>query len=264
MAERAAHLVDHVFPVVPIRQWVLTLPHRMRYVLAWDHVLCRTVMRIFMTAVLGSLRRRARRTQGVVGGRSGAVVIVQRFGSALNVNVHGHALVLDGVFAEDGTGALRFHPAPPPTDDDMDELLAAIRRRVRRLLARRGVLEEPGDAAGDDPWVAREPVLAGLTAASVQGRLALGPRPGAEVRRCGAPPELAALAPSVRGPCHAHRAGFDLHAGLVVPARDRARLERTCRYALRPPVAADRIRLTETGQVLLALRQRPSTLLRPP
>jgi hypothetical protein len=237
MAERAAHLVDHVFPVVPVRQWVLTLPHRVRYVLAWDHVLCRAVMRIFMTAVLGSLRRRARRTQGVAGGRSGAVVIVQRFGSALNVNVHGHALVLDGVFAEAGAGALRFHPAPPPTDDDMDDVLAAIRRRVRRLLVRRGVLEEPGEAEGDDPWAAREPVLAGLTAASVQGRLALGPRPGAEVRRCGASPELAASAPSVRGPCHAHRAGFDLHAGLVVPARDRARLERTCRYALRPPVA---------------------------
>jgi hypothetical protein len=31
MAERAAHLVDHVFPEVPVRQWVLTLPHRVRY-----------------------------------------------------------------------------------------------------------------------------------------------------------------------------------------------------------------------------------------
>lgn len=41
-----------------------------------------------------------------------------------------------------------------------------------------------------------------------------------------------------------------------MPARDRARLERTCRYALRPPVADDRIRLTETGQVRLALRHR--------
>ena len=51
MAERAAHLVDDVFPVVPVRQpgvpaarflrggveWVLSLPHRLRYVLAWDH-----------------------------------------------------------------------------------------------------------------------------------------------------------------------------------------------------------------------------------
>ena len=26
MAERAAHLVDHVFPDVPVRQWVLSLP----------------------------------------------------------------------------------------------------------------------------------------------------------------------------------------------------------------------------------------------
>ena len=34
MAERAAHLVDHVFPDVPVRQWVLSLPHRLRYQLA--------------------------------------------------------------------------------------------------------------------------------------------------------------------------------------------------------------------------------------
>ena len=37
MVERAAHLVDHVFPRVPVRQWVLSLPPRLRYRLAWDH-----------------------------------------------------------------------------------------------------------------------------------------------------------------------------------------------------------------------------------
>jgi hypothetical protein len=31
MTERAAHLVDHVIPRVPVRQWMLTLPHRFRY-----------------------------------------------------------------------------------------------------------------------------------------------------------------------------------------------------------------------------------------
>ena len=41
MAERAAHLVDRVFPDVPIRQWVLSMPYRLRYRLAWDHDLCR-------------------------------------------------------------------------------------------------------------------------------------------------------------------------------------------------------------------------------
>jgi hypothetical protein len=37
MAERAAPAVDAVLPHVPIRQWVLSLPHWLRYVLAWDH-----------------------------------------------------------------------------------------------------------------------------------------------------------------------------------------------------------------------------------
>ena len=35
MAERAAHLVDYVLPDVPVRQWVLSLPYRVRYQLAW-------------------------------------------------------------------------------------------------------------------------------------------------------------------------------------------------------------------------------------
>jgi hypothetical protein len=40
-----------------------------------------------MRAVLGFLRRQAR-ADGVVDGRSGAVAIVQRFGGALNLNIH--------------------------------------------------------------------------------------------------------------------------------------------------------------------------------
>jgi hypothetical protein len=85
MAERAAHLTDHVFPHVPVRQWVLTVPHRLRYVLAWDHALCRAVVGVFIRVVLGHLRRRAR-AHGVADGRGGAVAIVQRFGAALNLN----------------------------------------------------------------------------------------------------------------------------------------------------------------------------------
>ena len=30
MAETAAHLVDHVFPPLPVRQWVLSVPKRLR------------------------------------------------------------------------------------------------------------------------------------------------------------------------------------------------------------------------------------------
>ena len=34
MTERAAHLVDAVLPWVPVRQWVLTVPYRLRYQMA--------------------------------------------------------------------------------------------------------------------------------------------------------------------------------------------------------------------------------------
>jgi hypothetical protein len=255
MAERAAHLVDDVFPVVPVRQWVLSLPHRLRYVLAWDHALCRAVTGVFVRAVLASLRRRARRT-GAHEGRGGAVAIIQRFGAALNLNVHVHALVLDGVYVEGEGGTLRFHEAVPPTDEEMDRLLATIDRRIHVLLARRGVPDDVGEARVADPWQEEAPVLAAVAAASVRGRRALGARAGAAVRRCGASAELLALAPSGLGPCHARGNGFDLHAGVLVPPRDRARLERLCRYALRPPVAHDRLHRTPNGQVLLDLRHR--------
>jgi hypothetical protein len=79
MAEQAAHLVDHVLPYVPVRQWVLTLPHRLRYLLAYNHALCRAVLGVAVRAVLGVYRRRATRT-GVRAGRSGAVTVIQRFG----------------------------------------------------------------------------------------------------------------------------------------------------------------------------------------
>ena len=84
MIERAAHLVDHVFPDVPVRQWVLSLPHRVRYVLASDYDVCRAVVAVSMRAILGFLRHRAREA-GVVDPRGGAVVMVQRFGGALNL-----------------------------------------------------------------------------------------------------------------------------------------------------------------------------------
>ena len=85
MAERSAHLLDHVFPDVPVRQWVLSLPYRLRYQLAWDHELCRAVVGVFVRAVLGFLRARAR-LDGVTDGRGGAVAVIQRFGGSLNLN----------------------------------------------------------------------------------------------------------------------------------------------------------------------------------
>ena len=72
-------------------------------------------------------------------------------------------------------------------------------------------------------------------------------------RRLGHPPEAGDAL--VDGGCHARANGFDLHAGLVVPAGQRERLGRLCRYVLRTPVAQERLCLTADGQVRLELRQ---------
>jgi hypothetical protein len=101
--------------------------------------------------------------------------------------------------------------------------------------------------------VEEAPVLAGLAAASVQGTVALGLHRGARLRRLGDPREEGELPVTRRLPCASER--LRSACGLVVPAGQRDRLERVCRYALRPPVTQERIHLTDEGQVRLQLRQ---------
>jgi Bacterial sugar transferase/Putative transposase len=151
------------------------------------------------------------------------------------VNLHFHTLVLDGVLTEEPGGALAFHPAPAPTDAEVAAALATIRHRVQRLLVRRG-LEPADDATSPADRLADEsPVLAGIVGASVQGRVALGSRAGARVRRLGDACDTAAV--TSRGPRQAHLEGFDLHANVWVSANDRAGVERLCRLCGAPHTA---------------------------
>jgi len=250
MAERAAHLVDHVLPAdVPVRQWVLSVPHRLRYRLAYDHRLCRTVLHVFVRALRSAYRRRARH-QGLAGGETGMVTSVQRFGGALNAHLHFHTLVLDGVFAREPDGTLRFHPARPPTDDDVRGVVARVRRRVER----RGVVGATIDDDAADPLADESAALAGLSRAAILGRTALGTRAGRGPVRIGADPDAPWVERHV--PLHAHDGGFDLHAAVHVEAGDRERLERLCEYLCRPPLGQGRLQRLRDGRIALAL-QRP-------
>ncbi len=51
MAETAAHLVDHVIPPVSVRQWVISLPKRLRGVLGDRPKAVAAVTRIFLDEV---------------------------------------------------------------------------------------------------------------------------------------------------------------------------------------------------------------------
>ena len=68
-----------------------------------------------------------------------------RFGGALNLNIHFHTLVLDGVFTTVGPEGVRFYPTPPPSDAEVARLLTTIRARILRRLRRRGLGPAPRD-----------------------------------------------------------------------------------------------------------------------
>jgi hypothetical protein len=89
-----------------------------------------------------------------------------------------------------------------------------VGERVERLRARRQI-EPADDTAPADFLSETSPMLASLVGASVQGRVALGPRAGARVRRLGEEPDLGHA--TSRGPRQAQLDGFDLHANVWVP-----------------------------------------------
>jgi hypothetical protein len=108
----------------------------------------------------------------------------------------------------------------------------------------------PDAEAGSDPFAAQEPRFAQAVAASLQGRVALGPRAGQAVRR------LRSAADAVTtGRRTARLEGFSLHADVAVPARRRDQLERVVRYLVRPPLALDRLTESTGGQLLYHFRR---------
>ncbi len=56
MVATAAHLTDHVLPPLPVRQWVLAVPERLRYFLQRDADLQGAALRLFLRAVEQCLR----------------------------------------------------------------------------------------------------------------------------------------------------------------------------------------------------------------
>jgi hypothetical protein len=169
-----------VWPEVPVRQRVLTLPPRVRYVLAWRHDLCTSVARVLHRAVHGTCGRGHRRGGWArpEAARSSSCSAL----GALNLNVHLHALVLDGVFARGADGRLRFHRPPAPTAADVTNVLAAIVPSLRARLARQS-LDDDGEST--DRFADATPLLAGLVAASALGVLVVGGVPERQPERLG-------------------------------------------------------------------------------
>ena len=251
MADGAAWLVDQVLPERPIRQWVLSFPFPLRFLLATHPALIGRVLGIVYRVIAAHLIKQAGYTQQSA--RTGAVTLIQRFGSALNLNVHFHMLFLDGVYERvpSGTG-LRFQWVREPTSAQLTQLAHTIARRVGRLLEREGLLERDTEQLHLGEGLDEDDPMPDLVGHSITYRIAVGPHRGRKVFTLQTLPgngweDGAADAPG-------NVAGFSLHAGVAAKAIERDKLERLCRYICRPPVSEKRLFVTPRGDIGYSLK----------
>lgn len=250
MAESAALLVDEVLPEQPIRQWVLSFPFQLRFLFASRPQLMGRVLGIVYRAISSHLIQKAGFTRKTA--QTGAVTLIQRFGSALNLNVHFHMLFLDGVYTETKHGRTRFLRTNGPEQQELMELVHTISQRVAGFLEREGILERDeensylnlDDADEVDP-------MQQVLGCSVSYRIAVGPQQGRKVFTLQTIPSWE---DDDRFAQVAKASGFSLHAGVAAQAWERQKLERLCRYISRPAVSERRLSLTPSGNVRYQLK----------
>ena len=136
MCETAAHLTENLIPRVPIRQFVMSFPMRIRHYLQ-THAILQAILKI----VIDEIRKRLIKCSPEVSdAQIGAISFIQHFGNSLNVHPHFHILVADGVFSVSGEDLL-FHEAIL-TPDDIADTQEAIQRRVLMYFKRRGKFDQ--------------------------------------------------------------------------------------------------------------------------
>jgi hypothetical protein len=170
----------------------------------------------------------------------------------LRLNPHYHQIALDGVYteAEDEEVMPEFHPLPHLTSADVADLLQVARVRILRFLKRQGAIVETnplelGEADGTEEGLLQ------LAAAAVTGQVPAGP----ELRQ--REPVVLQSSGEVRvtGALLASGGGFTLHAATVAAGRDAVGREALVRYALRPPLAQERLTRASNDLVRIALKR---------
>ena len=259
-AEAVEHLVDQVLPWAPYRQWVLTFPFALRFWLAANNRLLSKINKI-ATSEIGKFYASKAKTEGVAAPLPGAITFIQRSGSALNAALHLHILTIDGVYwapAVEGV-APRLHAMCGPSDEDVGTVVEKIARRSVKLLRRRGYLDSEAEFVmrpdADEMFQDNAAITAAL-GASVQSKIAFGPRAGEYVRKIGKGFGVEGETPLVKGLKCAQVNGFNLQAATYVSPHDRRRLEELVAYMTRPPLANDRLSVDQNGDLIYRMKRR--------
>ena len=128
-----AEALDRLLPPALYRQWVLVVPKRLRYFINHQPDLAGQLSKIFAHEINSFLCRDNT-------GTPAQLHFIQRFGGALNLHVHVHAVVSDGVFnlgsTTKGRRELAFTPVPPPTAKQLAGIVTTIRKKLIRRICR--------------------------------------------------------------------------------------------------------------------------------
>ena len=225
MAETAALLADDVFPDVPLRQWVISFPFPLRFLFAAHPQAMGKVLGIVYRAIATHLTHKA--GLQLKDGTTGAVTLIQRFGSALNLNIHFHILFLDGVYVYRDNRSPRFQRVKAPAKSELEDLVQLISQRVGRCLERQGLLERDAEST----WLDLDPAedtdaMPHLLGSSVSYRIAVGPQQGRKAFMIRTLRPLDRPDPGLERVAKAN--GFSLHAGVNCEGHQKNKRERLC------------------------------------
>jgi hypothetical protein len=152
-----------------------------------------------------------------------------------------------------------FHPAPAPTQADVEAIVERVSKRILRFLQRRGVITlvtAPGDGevtvVTDESIGDKDPLLARLLAAATAGAPPAGPANKRKPIRIVLDPDAH---PVAKGNLCGQHAGFNLHAATRVAANDKHGRLALCKYILRPPLANDRLKILDDKVVRLEFKK---------
>jgi len=162
-----------------MRQWVLSVPFPLRFLFASQPKIMGKALGIVYRTIATHLTRKAGCTKTTA--HTGAVTLIQRFGSALNLNIHFHMLFLDGVYVERPDGLLRFRWVKAPTSAELTRLTQTLALRIGRYLECQGWLTRDAE----NGYLTAEGFEAGpmdaILGSSITYRIAVGPQQGRKV-----------------------------------------------------------------------------------
>ncbi len=132
MCQTAAHLVENVIPKVPVRQFVISFPMRIRHYLQTQEIL-----QAILQIVVDEIRKKfIALCPHVPKATIGALSFIQFFGNSLNVHPHFHMVFADGVFALEGEECQFFETTI--FQDDVADIQDQIQMRILKFFVRRG------------------------------------------------------------------------------------------------------------------------------